>query len=38
MTHMLNPEVKAINFGAIEQLNLDLLQCESKHPKKNVIS
>ena len=25
---MLNPDVKAINMGAIEQLNLDLMQCE----------
>jgi hypothetical protein len=27
---MLNPDKKAINIGAVEQLNLDLLQCESK--------
>ncbi len=30
MNQMVNPEIKAINMGAIEQLNLDLLQCESK--------
>lgn len=29
MTHMTNPEIKAISFGAIEQLDLDLLQCQS---------
>ncbi len=29
MNQMINPDIKAINMGAIEQLNLDLLQCES---------
>ena len=26
---MISPEIKAINMGAIEQLGLDLMQCES---------
>jgi hypothetical protein len=35
-SRMLSSEVKAINFGAIEQLNLDLLQCESEsYQEKN---
>ena len=29
MNNMTNPDIKSISFGAIEQLNLDLLQCES---------
>ena len=29
MNNMTSSEVKSISFGAIEQLNLDLLQCES---------
>ena len=30
MNQMVNSDIKAISLGAIEQLNLDLLQCESK--------
>ncbi|RNA09952.1 exocyst complex component 6B [Brachionus plicatilis] len=29
MSQMINSKVKSINYGAIEQLNLDLLQCET---------
>ena len=31
MNFMTSPEIKAIHFGAIDQLNLDLLQCESNN-------
>jgi hypothetical protein len=33
MKEMMRPDVKAISFGAFEQLSLDLLQCESKYAR-----
>jgi len=35
MNNMTNPEIKSISFGAVEQLNLDLLQCESNQTQTN---
>jgi hypothetical protein len=35
---MTNPEIKAISFGAVEQLNLDLLQCESNRTYTNYFN